>query len=62
MTGSRDVETEYAWSMFLIEKETGAVIGPTYPVSKFLVQVEMLNRYYKEQQKAYGSSGKKTLG
>ena len=45
--------------MFLVEKETGCKITPDYPVAKFLVQLEMINKFYKEQAKAYKKGGLK---
>ena len=59
--GSKDAEDDYAWGCFMIEKEMGQVITPDYPVSKFLVQLEYLKRYYEEQKREMSkgkSSGK----
>ena len=58
MKGSSDIETDYAFSLFLLEKELGVDITPDYPVSKFLVQMEMLKKFYDEQKKQEGIPSK----
>ena len=56
--GRKDAETDYAFNCFILEKELGVTITPDYPVSKFMVQLECLKKYYDEQKKAMKSSGK----
>lgn len=56
MTGGRDIETDYAYNCFLLEKYLSVNITPDYPVSKFLVQTEMLKRYFEERRRAEKSA------
>lgn len=38
--------------MFIVEKETNDKITGDYPVVRFIEQVNQINRYYEEQEKA----------
>jgi hypothetical protein len=57
-----DPEDEYAYACFLIEKYLHQTITPDYSVAKFMAEIKMLEKYFKEEKKASSKRSLRTMG
>lgn len=46
-----DIESDLAFSIFVLEKELGHFIGEDYPYFKFLEEIKQLNKFKKLEKK-----------
>lgn len=54
-----NLDSEYTFAAFMIEKELGTPLTPEYPALKFVMQLEELSKYKKREADAHKKANRK---